>query len=226
MDPRLIREQMVGPRYRAGAPRLCDYAKSSNRDEVESVLGIDVRRWQRGGFLCPGTMFLSHWLIQPVAIASLLVRVNSSDAVQLSYRIRARERRWGRIDLTVPLVWASCNYGGRRVWFCCPEPDCHRRVAVLHLGRRNRTRFGCRRCAGLRYGSEVGGPQRRLIQKAQKIRQKLGRSESLLEPFPAKPGHMRWDRYERLRQKAEEAELGAQITPTAACPSEANGPGH
>jgi hypothetical protein len=149
MEPRLIGERVIGQDLPARPPRLCDYGKSSAGDEVECVFGIDVRRWQRSGLLCRETVFLSHWLIQPAALASVLVRVNSSDGLHLGYRIRVPGRRWEIIDLPVRLVWTSCNYGGRRVWFSCPGSVCDRRVAVLYLGGRNRKFFGCRRCAGL-----------------------------------------------------------------------------
>ena len=46
----------------------------------------------------------------------------------------------------------------------------------------------------------------RLLSKAQKIRCRLGGSGSLYELFPLKPQRMRWQTYEALRKKAEQAE--------------------
>lgn len=207
MEPRFVGERVLHGGVQAKPPRLCDHEKWLLADVVECAFGIDVRRWQRDGHLTTGAVFLSHWLIEPTSLASVLVRVESGDRVQLSYRIRLPGRRWKRVELSVCLDWVSCNYGGRRAWFTCPGPDCHRRVTVLYLSGRNRIYFDCRRCAGLRYASEYGEPRRRLIRKAQKIRKQLGGSESLLEPFPGKPARVRWDKYERLWREAEEAEL-------------------
>jgi len=103
MEPRLIGERVIGQDLPARPPRVCDYGKSSAGDEVECVFGIDVRRWQRSGLLCRETVFLSHWLIQPAALASVLVRVNSSDGSHLGYRIRVPRRRWEIIDLPAAL---------------------------------------------------------------------------------------------------------------------------
>jgi hypothetical protein len=45
-----------------------------------------------------------------------------------------------------------------------------------------------------------------MLTKTQAIRMKLGGSPSLAEDFPEKPKSVHWRTYERLRQKANEAE--------------------
>jgi hypothetical protein len=45
-----------------------------------------------------------------------------------------------------------------------------------------------------------------MLIKTQAIRMKLGGSPSLVEDFPEKPKGMHWRTYDRLRQKANEAE--------------------
>ncbi len=78
---------------------------------------------------------------------------------------------------------------------------------MLYFGGQTPGAFACRRCTGLRYRSESGGQRSRALQKALRIRRRLGGKESLLERFPDKPKGMRWNRYERLRQQAAQAEL-------------------
>jgi hypothetical protein len=67
--------------------------------------------------------------------------------------------------------------------------------------------FRCRHCYDLVYESQRENGPTRLISKAQKIRQRLGGSASLMEPFPPKPKGMHWQTYERLWWHAQEAEV-------------------
>ncbi len=47
----------------------------------------------------------------------------------------------------------------------------------------------------------------RALHKAQEIREKLGGSANMMEPFPEKPKGMHWWTYERLRNEHDEAEM-------------------
>ena|SRR5215472_6811256 len=58
---------------------------------------------------------------------------------------------------------------------------------------------------GLAYDSQHEQPYDRALCRAQNIREGLGGSGSLAEPFPMKPKGMHWQTYSRLYLKAEAA---------------------
>jgi hypothetical protein len=135
-------------------------------------------------------------------VASIGVQVQQG-RVLLSYRIRREGEAWQEIQTPVSLAWTPCYFGNQRPWFRCPGWGCGRRVAKLYLGHGY---FLCRRCHDLAYESQRENYATRLVTKAQKIRQRLGGSASLMESFPNKPKGMHWLTYERLRWMAREAE--------------------
>jgi hypothetical protein len=109
---------------------------------------------------------------------------------------------------TVPLDWTACNFGGKRPWFLCPgvvgDKRCGRRVAVLYGPGRY---FLCRHCYDLGYESQRDNKTYRALRRAQKIRERLGGSANVTEPFPEKPRGMHRRTYERLLWEHHEAEL-------------------
>ena len=94
----------------------------------------------------------------------------------------------------------ACHLGGRRAWFRCAVYSngryCGRRVGLLYGAGEL---FACRRCYGLAYASQREAPMHRGVNRAQKIRMRLGGSANLCEPFPEKPKRMHWRTYHRLR---------------------------
>jgi hypothetical protein len=66
--------------------------------------------------------------------------------------------------------------------------------------------FACRRCYGLAYASQREALYLRDVDKAQKIRMRLGGSTVMSERFPDKPKGMHWQTYERLRRAHDAAE--------------------
>jgi hypothetical protein len=161
---------------------------------------LDVRWLQRNGYLTPGRWASVSWNVGGRPAGDIRV-LAFADRVELHYRSRERGGEWQDVAEVVQLDWTPCNYGGRRVWFLCP--DCGRRVAVLVAGGRL---FLCRTCYGMAYDSQREGPLDRQREKAQAIRHKLGGSRSLLDPFPDKPKGMRWATYARLHSAALDSE--------------------
>jgi hypothetical protein len=86
------------------------------------------------------------------------------------------------------------------MWFLCPR--CWQRVAVLYgVGKY----FLCRHCYELTYASQQESRPYRLLEKARKIRQKLGGSGDMTDLFPWKPKGVHWKTYNKLREESEQA---------------------
>lgn len=102
-------------------------------------------------------------------------------------------------------TWTDMHFGGRRQWFLCPS--CDRRCAVIYkIG--DGPLWGCRICMDGRYASEHKSPQARRLQKAFKLRERLGQTEGNLHlPFPERPRHMHQRTYDRIRAEAKAIEL-------------------
>jgi hypothetical protein len=165
----------------------------SGKNATDDYRSLDVRRWQRDGFLTPGRAFSWQWTRNGEAVASIQVR-SESDRVVLSYRQRSSGDEWKDENYPVRLDWSPCTYGGQRAWFLCPAAGCGRRVAILYGG----GIFACRHCYRLAYPSQRESADDRALRQAQNIRKRLGGTANMMEPFPPKPKGMRWRTYERL----------------------------
>ena len=102
------------------------------------------------------------------------------------------------------LTWTGCNFGGERPWFACPGARCGRRVALLYGPGRYSL---CRHCYDLVYESQRENGMYRALHKAQAIRERLGGSANMMEPFPERPKGMNHDTYMRFFWEHNEAEM-------------------
>jgi hypothetical protein len=154
----------------------------------ELCISIDVRDWARRGLLKRlGLEFPLSWTRggEPYDYASVHVE---TDSVVLFFRLQhAGKAGWINAQQRVQIVWTECRFGGHPAWFLCTSHSdgqyCGRRAAILY---RAGDMFACRRCYGLNYSSQHESPRLRCISRSRKIRMRLGGSENLLEPFPAK----------------------------------------
>jgi hypothetical protein len=176
------------------------FVKKTTTGECNS---LDVRKLYRDGLLAPGTSFRSSWSQasrETNSIGGFVYR----DHLILSYRQRrGLGGEWEDVKEPVSLEWTPCNFGGERPWFVCPGDRCGRRVAILYGPGKY---FLCRHCYDLRYESQREDKAGRALRQAQKIRQRLGGSANMTEPFPEKPKGMRQDTYMRLFWEHHEAE--------------------
>ena len=168
---------------------------------------LDVRRFHRGGLLKPGHSFSWCWWRAEEKVASIGVFVYRN-RVNLSYRYRGRPSgEWEDVEEPVALDWTACNFGGERPWFICPGVVngiiCGRRVAILYGPGKY---FFCRHCYDLSYESQRENKIYRALHRAQNIRERLGGSRSMIEPFPERPKGMPHDTYMRLFWEHHEAE--------------------
>jgi hypothetical protein len=126
-----------------------------------------------------------------------------SGLVFFRYRMCSNGGEWESVEQPTPLDWTSCRYGGQRPWFRCPGAGCGRRAVKLYTGGRY---FLCRKCYDVAYESQREHSGHRALRRAQNIRTRLGGSTSILDPFPAKPKRMHWRTYQRLFDRAMQAE--------------------
>ena len=181
------------------------YYRFDKKDRAEDCLSLDVRRWQREGFLDPGRFFGWAWYREGRKVSSISVSVLRG-AAKLSYSI-GLEGRKEDFRYTVPLTWTPCNFGGSRPWFVCPGVvegvSCGRRVAKFYLKYHC---FLCRYCHDLTYTSrqEKTGWYGAL-RRCQRIRQKLGGSVNMTEPFSDKPKGMHHSTYRRMLLEYKQA---------------------
>lgn len=100
----------------------------------------------------------------------------------------------------IALRTTSCRFGGHRLWFSC---SCGRHVSSLYSP--NGGPWACRHCYRLTYATRQAIPRDRHLLRAQRIRERLGGSRSMMEDFPPKPRGMHWRRYDRIREVHDRA---------------------
>jgi hypothetical protein len=178
------------------------------RDTVGGSRHIDVRQMHKEGCLSPGLRLSWAWWDRETGKRTAYIDVWTREGmVVLSYRVRRPGEEWKSVEEPVRLVWTPCYYGGQRPWFVCPGVvngvPCQRRVAILYG---TGTYFLCRHCYDLVYASQREGRDYRLMEKARRIRMRLGGSASFSDMFPPKPKWMRWKTYSRLEWEYELAD--------------------
>ena len=181
-----------------------NWYRFSKKTTTEECHSLDVRDLYRDGLLKPGCRFRSSWSRAGRETASIRAFVYR-DRVVLSYRHRrGLGGEWQDVKEPISLDWTRCNFGGERPWFICPGVQCGRRVAVLYGPGKY---FLCRHCYDLSYESQREDKNDRAFRRARKIRQRLGGSANMLEPFPERPKGMHHDTYMRLFWEHHEAQV-------------------
>lgn len=179
----------------------------SGRSKVEACRAIDVNHLRKTGCLQAGWAGRWQWTRDGERVAWISMR-SDPDRLHLSYRVRSGGSEWQDVEETVRIVSVPCRFGGERPYFICPGVvngiPCGRRVAKLHGSGRY---FLCRHCYRLAHASQSEGAWDRMLRRANKVRQRLGRDPGMASRFPPKPKGM-WRRtYDRLREQAFDAEM-------------------
>jgi hypothetical protein len=166
------------------------FDKKATTSECQSV---DVRHLHREGVLKSGHWFTLRWSRagkEAGSIRGAVIGEEKAEGVTLTYRHRSGPgREWEDVREPVPLTWTACNFGGERPWFVCPGDGCSRRVAILYGPGRY---FLGRCCYDLVYESQRENAMSRALRRAQNIRERLGGSANMMQPFPEKPKDMHW----------------------------------
>jgi hypothetical protein len=175
--------------------RHCSFA-TSKVEEWRSIDLADLRRWR----MLPLGKILETGIIPAIVWATSQGRdelgvVAGATGVLFLKRIDGR-----RHGLFVPFVFTPTQFGGWRTWFQCP--GCRRGCRVLY----GFNCLRCRKCRGLKYQSQYARPAFRLLDRAYKIRRRLGKAGSSGEPLPPKPRYMRWRTYLRLERLVDRLE--------------------
>jgi hypothetical protein len=169
---------------------------------------VDVRHLHREGLLKPGRWFSLRWSRagrETGSIRGVVSRHGQPEQITLLYRHRSGlDGEWEEVQEPVRLSWTKCNFGGERPWFVCPNAGCGRRVAILYGPGRY---FLCRHCYDLAYQSQRDNAMNRALHKAQFIRERLGGSANMMEPFPEKPKGMHLETYMKMFWQHHEAEM-------------------
>lgn len=160
---------------------------------VEHEHGLDIRNIHKRGLLKKGRRFSWEWRSGGELLARVHVHVPRESTVEVSYDWRTKVGPPLKVFSAVQVTWTECNFGGDRAWFRCP--GCRRRVAILYVRSRG---LKCRRCLDLTYASQAEGHRDRLMRRIRRVRDKVGREDSLLVPFPPRPKGMHLHTYERL----------------------------
>jgi len=147
-----------------------------------SDLGIAV------GLKHPGNLGRLRWTFKGDAVVTYRA---TYDGVEVHLHCVS-----GTHQQSIRLASTSCNFGGKRLWFHCP--DCGRRAAVVYLVS---SRWSCRICGRVRYSCQLEVPAARLERRLLKVRRKLGVSSNLWESPKSKPKGMHWKTYVGLANR-------------------------
>jgi hypothetical protein len=101
------------------------------------------------------------------------------------------------ISEIIPYAYTATAFSGTRKWFKCLS--CGSRCRVIYGGKF----FRCRTCCGAKYPSQYQPAFMRYGDQEQEVRERLGASASVSDPFPPKPKWMRWKTYARLYRDDE-----------------------
>jgi hypothetical protein len=156
------------------------------RRTVEQTRSVDIRDLRKAAYVGEAS---GNWLEarNKLLCAGIQPRHWNDEAITLDGQ-------------TLTVGWAPWHFGGKRPFFAC---RCGRKVLQLFAPGGHSWR--CRHCYDLTYATRQVGLRYRLILKAQKVRERLRGDLGVCNPFPARPKGMHSKRYERLRERHEQA---------------------
>ena len=179
------------------------YHRWHKKTTTDKLIQIDVREWNQR-LLRSNFYFSRTWSVNGNAIFRLTID-GLGQELQLRYALERLEGlRVKETKAIVELAFTTCNFGGERPWFLCPNLLClKRRVAKLYFGERG---FLCRNCCQLTYRCQQGSAEDRALRRIQEIKERLrlppGRPDS--SPLQ-RPKWMRRRVFAALQEKHQES---------------------
>lgn len=170
-----------GNRFGAGRPAY--------KRKTTSCCRLDIPKMAGDGFLRPGRRFPWVWSADGRECASVYVVVAESQ-ILLQYSHQGTS-----VSFPIDLTRSSCNYGGSRLWACCPQ--CRHRVGTLYL---TGSAWACRKCARLSYPSQSDDETGRAWRAQYKIEARLAGGKGEWNGW-RKPKGMHKRTFDRLRYK-------------------------
>lgn len=193
--------------------------RQKEKSTVEHYRDLTIGALNRSGALTTGRSSVHTWWRGRKLVGSIGVFSLSRDLVCLNYQSQYRGGEVIQQDYNLAITWTPCHMGGERPWFSCP--DCRRRAGNLYLLPAT-GRFTCRLCARLNYASQQQSRVETLIERAHKLRARLGCTGGLFRPplsELAKPRYMHWPKFwetlHRLNNLEQQvvAEMSAGFNP-------------
>lgn len=173
---------------------------------VEDYFTLDINSLNREHRLTHGTRRPIYWNGNGVQQSVLLTGLGAH--LRISYNSIARSGQTQVVDTTVVIEWTSCNLGGKRPWFRCP--DCYSRVGKLHLV----GHFACRKCLRLSYLSKNLTKAHRASYMISKLERSLSTDED--STTYCKPPRMHWTTFDkhldRIRDYERQWEIAVEIS--------------
>lgn len=151
-------------------------------------LAEDLRQLRAQQMPAPGGQTCLRW--GDGASATLQ---RQGEAVTLAYRWPGVDG-WQVARQSLRLMAYRPHLGGVCFYLACP--GCGRRVAKLYDAAGGR--FECRHCGRVANRSQSQGAWVRALQRARRIRQRLGADGCAGDPLPPRPKAMRWRTYRAL----------------------------
>ena len=169
--------------------------RRSDNPKIEDCNSLDANQLNRGGCLKSGWCGTTTWLRDGVKTSSIEMRA-TADYLHIGYS----SKQHGSLIQPIPIERLPCRFGGSRAYFRC---NCSKRVVKLYAAGKH---FLCRHCYHLPYSSKNESHWDRALRQRNKRRRRLSRNVGLEAYMAQKPKGMWWRTYQRLQERAYEAE--------------------
>jgi len=169
--------------------------RRSDNPKIEDCNSLDANQLNRGGCLKSGWCGTTTWSRNGVKTSSIGMHA-TADYLHIGYS----SKQHGSLIQPIPIERLPCRFGGSRAYFRC---KCNKRVVKLYAEGKH---FRCRHCYHLPYSSKNESHWDRALRQRSKQRRRLSRNIGLEAYMAQKPKGMWWRTYQRLQERAYEAE--------------------